>query len=78
MSMFHLHRLFLIILVAAFASSNALASEARGLVTIGMQRVFEHMKPNFETASGQKLDVEFASTPDIAKRVMDGSSWTSS
>jgi hypothetical protein len=39
MSMFHLHRLFQIILVAAFASSNALASEARGLVTIGMQRV---------------------------------------
>ena len=51
---------------------DAQADEIRGLVTIGMQRVFEEVRPAFETASGRTLDVQFASTPDIAKRVQAG------
>jgi len=43
-----------------------------GLVTIGMQRLFEDVRPAFEAAFGQKLHIEFASTLDIAKRVQGG------
>jgi molybdate transport system substrate-binding protein len=50
----------------------AQAGDIRGLVTIGMQRVFEAVRPAFEAASGRTLDVQFASTPDIAKRVQAG------
>jgi molybdate transport system substrate-binding protein len=51
---------------------DAQADEIRGLVTIGMQRVFEEVRPAFETASGRRLNVQFASSPDIAKRVQEG------
>jgi molybdate transport system substrate-binding protein len=51
---------------------EARADEIRGLVTIGMQRVFKEVRPAFETASGRTLNVQFASTPDIAKRVQEG------
>jgi len=37
-----------------------------------MKRVFEEVRPGFETASGRRLDVQFASSPDIAKRVQEG------
>jgi molybdate transport system substrate-binding protein len=71
MSRCSVHRLLALFLFAA-SCSNARADEARGLVTIGMQRVFEEMKPAFEAASGQKLNAEFTSTPDLVKRVQDG------
>jgi molybdate transport system substrate-binding protein len=51
---------------------DAQADQIRGLVTIGMQRVFEEVRPAFETASGRTLDTQFASTPDIAKRIQAG------
>jgi molybdate transport system substrate-binding protein len=59
---------------AVFLSFHAQvhADEARGLITIGMQRVFEDVKPAFKAASKHKLNVEYASTSDIAKRVRDG------
>lgn len=51
---------------------DARAQTAHGLVTIGMQRVFEDVLPAFEAATGQTIEVEFASIPDIAKRVESG------
>jgi molybdate transport system substrate-binding protein len=51
---------------------HARADEIRGFVTIGMKRVFEEVRPGFETASGRRLNVQFASSPDIAKRVQEG------
>ena len=65
-------RLLLVLGIAALSSSQACAEEARGLVTIGMQRLFEGVKPVAEAASGQKLNVNFASTQDIVKRVREG------
>jgi molybdate transport system substrate-binding protein len=64
--------LLLPFIFAAVASSQACAGETRGLVTIGMQRLFEDVRPAFEAAYGTKLKVEFASTPDIARRVEAG------
>ena len=66
------HRAYLLLLlfaVAGLSSWQACADEARGLVTIGMQRVFEDVKPAYEAASGRKLNVEFASTQDIVRRM---------
>ena len=37
-----------------------------------MQRVFEEVRPEFEMASGRVLDVQFASTANIAKRIQAG------
>jgi molybdate transport system substrate-binding protein len=37
-----------------------------------MQRVFEEVRPAFEKTSARTLNVQFASTPDIAKLVQDG------
>jgi molybdate transport system substrate-binding protein len=51
---------------------EAQADQIRGLVTIGMQRVFEEVRPAFETVSGRTFDVQFASTPDIANRIQAG------
>jgi ABC-type molybdate transport system substrate-binding protein len=51
---------------------DARAEEMRGLVTIGMKRVFEEVMPGFETASGRTLDIQFASTPEIAERLQKG------
>ena len=66
------YRLLLLFAVAGLSSSQACADEAHGLVTIGMQRVFEDVKPAYEAASGRKLNVEFASTQDIVRRVQEG------
>jgi molybdate transport system substrate-binding protein len=64
--------LLLSFILAALALSQACADETRALVTIGMQRLFEDVRPAFETAYGEKLRVEYASTLDIAKRVAAG------
>jgi molybdate transport system substrate-binding protein len=66
------YRLLLLFAVAGLSSSQACADEARGLVTIGVQRAFEDVKPAYEAASGRKLNVEFASTQDIVRRVQEG------
>ena len=52
--------------------STARADEPRGLVTIGMHRVFDRVMPAFEAASGRKFRIEYASTIEIAQRVMGG------
>ena len=52
--------------------STARAEEPRGLVTIGMHRVFDRVMPAFEAASGRKFRIEYASTIEIAQRVMGG------
>jgi hypothetical protein len=56
MTMHHAHRLLFLFIFAAFSSAQARAEEARGLVTIGMQRLFEDVGPDYEAASGQKLN----------------------
>ena len=66
------YRLLLLLAVAGLPSSQACADEAHGLVTIGVQRAFEDVKPAYEAASGLKLNVEFASTQDIVRRVQEG------
>ena len=58
--------------IFAAASSQACAGDTRALVTIGMQRLFDDVRPAFEAAYDEKLRVEFASTLDIAKRVEAG------
>jgi molybdate transport system substrate-binding protein len=65
-------RRVLFLLVFMSMAYDAQADQIRGLVTIGMQRVFEEVRPVFETASGRTLDAQFASTPDIAKRIQAG------
>jgi ABC-type molybdate transport system substrate-binding protein len=62
-------RVLLLLICLTVPSLGAQADEISGLVTIGMQRVFEEVVPAFAAASGRKLDVQFASSPDIAKRV---------
>jgi hypothetical protein len=47
-------------------NSTARADEPRGLVTIGMHRVFDRVMPAFEAASGRKFRIEYASTIEIA------------
>jgi molybdate transport system substrate-binding protein len=54
------------------SSVDGRAEEMRGLVTIGMKRVIEEVMPRFETASGRTLDIQFASTPEIAERLQKG------
>src|SRR6476661_5692043 len=54
------YRLLLLLAVAGLPSSQACADEAHGLVTIGVQRAFEDVKPAYAAASGLKLNVEFA------------------
>jgi molybdate transport system substrate-binding protein len=66
------YRLLLLFVIAALSTPQARADEARGLVTIGMQRFFEDVKPACEAASGRKLNVEFASTQDIVRRMQEG------
>lgn len=70
--MHHPWRTLVPLVFVACSSLQARADEIRALVTIGMQRVFEDVKPAFEAASGRRLDVRFASSPDIVKRVQDG------
>jgi molybdate transport system substrate-binding protein len=70
--MHHIWRILVLAVFAACAPLQARAEEIRALVTIGMQRVFQDVKTAFEVASGRKLDVQFASSPDIVKRVQDG------
>jgi molybdate transport system substrate-binding protein len=53
-------------------SSFACADDARALITIGMRRVFDRVLPPFEVVSERRFRVEYASTIDIAQRVMDG------
>jgi molybdate transport system substrate-binding protein len=65
-------RVLSLLICLTIPSLNARADEIRGLVTIGMQRVFEEVRPAFETASGRRLHVQFASSPDIAERVQEG------
>ena len=64
--------LLLLLAAAGLPSSQACTDEARGLITIGVQRAFEDVKPAYEAASGRKLNVEFASTQDIVGRVQEG------
>ena len=52
--------------------STARADEPRGLVTIGMHRVFDRVMPAFEAASGKKFRIEYASTIEIAQRIIGG------
>jgi molybdate transport system substrate-binding protein len=72
MTIYRALRLLSALLCVAFLPFHAQAGEAQGLVTIGMQRLFEDVRPDFEAAHGQKLAVEFASTLDIVKRVEVG------
>ena len=56
----------------------SLCGRSSRLVTIGVQRVFEDVKPAYEAASGLKLNVEFASTQDIVDACRRDSPPTSS
>ena len=64
----------LVLMIANSVSFNfgARADEPRGLVTIGMHRVFDRVMPAFEAASGRKFRIEYASTIEIAQRIIGG------
>jgi molybdate transport system substrate-binding protein len=66
----------LLLMVAIFMSSSATAraDEPHALVTIGMRRVFERVMPAFEATSGTRFRIEYASTIEIAQRVIGGES----
>ena len=64
--------LVLMIATSVSFNSTARADEPRGLVTIGMHRVFDRVMPAFEAASGSKFRIEYASTIEIAQRVIGG------
>jgi molybdate transport system substrate-binding protein len=66
------HRVLSLLICLSIPYLEARADEIRGLVTIGMQRVFEEVRPAFERASARTLNVQFASSPDIAKLVEEG------
>lgn len=51
---------------------GARAEEMTGFVTIGMKRVFEEAKLRFESASDHSLEIQFASSPEIAERIQKG------
>src|SRR5688572_1884134 len=51
---------------------SATAAEIKVLSTIAMQSVFEEIAPQFEKASGHKLNITFGLSPVMAKRVQDG------
>src|SRR5215471_13483872 len=53
-------------------NSTARADEPRGLITIGMHRVFDRVIPVFEATSGRKFRIEYASTIEIAQRIVGG------
>jgi molybdate transport system substrate-binding protein len=52
--------------------TSAIAAEIKVLSTIAMQSVFEELTPQFEQASGHKLNVTFGLSAVMAKRVQDG------
>jgi molybdate transport system substrate-binding protein len=66
----------LLLTVAIFMSSSATAraDEPHALITIGMRWVFDRVMPAFEATSGRKLRIEYASTIEIAQRVIGGES----
>src|SRR5438105_1346825 len=66
------HRVLSLLICLTVPCLEARADEIRGLVTIGMQRVFDEVKPAFEMAARRRLEVQFASSPDIAKLVQEG------
>ena len=70
--MHHGYRVVLLLIGLTAPCLDAHADEARGLVTIGMQRVFEDVISRFKPPSGRMLDVQFASSPEIAERVKSG------
>jgi ABC-type molybdate transport system substrate-binding protein len=70
--MHHGYRVVLLLIGLTAPCLDARADEARGLVTIGMQRVFEDVISRFKPPSGRMLDVQFASSPEIAERVKSG------
>jgi molybdate transport system substrate-binding protein len=66
----------LLLMVVIFMSSGATAGadESHALITIGMRRVFDKVMPAFEATSGRKFRIEYASTIEIAARVIGGES----
>lgn len=64
--------LLLLIANSMSFSSKARADEPRALVTIGMHRVFDKVLPAFEAASGRNFRIEYASTIEIAQRILGG------
>jgi molybdate transport system substrate-binding protein len=63
-------------MIAVFMSSSATAraDEPCALITIGMRRVFDRVMPAFEATSGRQFRIEYASTIEIAQRVIGGES----
>jgi molybdate transport system substrate-binding protein len=64
--------LLLMVAMSMSASATARADEPCALITIGMRRVFDRVMPTFEATSGQKFRIEYASTIEIAQRVIGG------
>lgn len=64
--------LLLMVATSGSLSSTARADEPHALITIGMRRVFDRVMPAFEATSGRKFRIEYASTVEIAQRVIGG------
>jgi molybdate transport system substrate-binding protein len=64
--------LLLMVATSASSSATARADEPHALITIGMRRVFDKVMPTFEATSGWKFRIEYASTIEIARRVIAG------
>jgi molybdate transport system substrate-binding protein len=64
--------LLFMVAISMSSSATARADEPYALITIGMRRVFDRVMPAFEATSGQKFRIEYASTIEIAQRVIGG------
>src|SRR5215475_9631011 len=56
-------------LFAAVASS---AAEIKVLTSVALTSAFNELAPNFEQATGNKLNIGYSLTADIRKRMLDG------
>ena len=65
-------RVFVLFIGLGVSCVDGRAEEMRGLVTIGMKRAFEQVMPGFETSPDRTLDIQFASTAEIAERLQKG------
>jgi molybdate transport system substrate-binding protein len=64
--------LLFMVAISMSSSATARADEPYALITIGMRRAFDRVMPAFEATSGQKFRIEYASTIEIAQRVIGG------
>ena len=65
-------RIAVLIAATAFTAASASSAEIKVLSANGMREVMQDLGPKFESATGHKLAIAFATIGVIVKRVQDG------